>query len=246
MLMIPFPLEIRRQESKNLLEGGVLKSGKLGGKDAKGLRNRLSFACSQLYGRTTASVMKDLGRYESAKHPMRLNGNTRTLLKIMISHMEVGMPKIFFGKAEVVHLFTDGSLEESSDEAQVAGLGAVSILFYPKAVGGKIHQLEILPVIMACFFFSDDIESKRVFIHVDCVAAQSSLINAGSTNHTSRSLVYLYLDLEQRLCFVPWVSRGPSRDSFDELRELGAECFVFPEELFNFTIEEFVKKINST
>ena len=82
-----------------------------------------------------------------------------------------------------------------------------------------------------------------------------SLINAGSTNHTSRSLVYLYLDLEQRLQFVPWVSRvnsasniadGPSRDSFDEVAALGAECFTFPEEVFSFIIEEFQKKMNSS
>ena len=82
-----------------------------------------------------------------------------------------------------------------------------------------------------------------------------SLINAGSTNHTSRSLVYLYLDLEQRLQFVPWVSRvnsasniadGPSRDSFDEVAALGAECFTVPEEVFSFIIEEFQKKMNSS
>ena len=95
--------------------GKVLGSGKLSGREAKGLRSRLSFACSQLYGRTTASVMKDLGRYESSKHPLRLNGNTRALLGIMISHLKVGMPrKVFFGKTAVVHLFTDGSLEGSS------------------------------------------------------------------------------------------------------------------------------------
>ena len=40
----------------------VLKSGKLGGRDAKGLRSRLSFDCSQLYGKTTASVIKEPGR----------------------------------------------------------------------------------------------------------------------------------------------------------------------------------------
>ena len=108
---------------------------------------------------------------------------------------------------------------------------------------------------MACIAFADDIKSKNIFIHVDNTAAQSSLINAGSTNHTSRSLVYLFLDLEQRLQFIPWVSRinsfsniadGPSRNSFDEVMALGAEYFVFPEEVFNFIIKEFQKKVAST
>ena len=98
-------------------------------------------------------------------------------------------------------------------------------------IGGKVHQLEICPVVMSCIAFADEIKSKFIFILFDNTAAQSSLIDAGSTNHTSRSLVYLYLDLEQRLQFVPWVSwvgsasniaDGPSRDSFDEVAALGA------------------------
>ena len=104
----------------------VLSSGKICGRDAKGLRSRLSFACSQLYGRTAASVLKDLGRYECQKHSKRINPNTRRLLEIMISHLKVGMPrKVFFGRSEVVHVFTDGSLEPVGDSDSVAGVGAV-------------------------------------------------------------------------------------------------------------------------
>ena len=268
-----FSIRNTDQRIKELVEriDAVLSSGKLGGKDAKGLRSRLSFACSQIYGRTSASVMKDLGRYETARHPLKLNGNTRMLLELMKSHLLVGMPrKVTFGASEVVHVFTDGSLEGDVSTGMVAGIGAVLVddsgncvkafSYTPKAddvatIGGKIHQLEILPVVMACIAFADEIKSKNIFIHVDNTAAQSALINAGSTNHTSRSLVYLYLDLEQRLQFVPWVSRvnsfsniadGPSRNSFDEVLALGAECFDFPEEVFNFIINEFQKKMVST
>ena len=83
----------------------VPSSGKICGRDAKGLRSRLSFACSQLYGQTAASVLKDLGRYECQKHSKRIDPNTRRLLEIMISHLKVGMPrKVFFGRSEVVHV----------------------------------------------------------------------------------------------------------------------------------------------
>ena len=51
----------------------VLASGKICGRDAKGLRSRLSFACSQLYGRTAASVLKDLGRYECQKQSRKID-----------------------------------------------------------------------------------------------------------------------------------------------------------------------------
>ena len=120
-----------------------------------------------------------------------------------------------------------------------------------KDLGRGIHQLEIIPVIMACVAFDEEVRHKPVFFHVDNTAAQAALINAGSSNHLSNSLVYLFLDLEQRLQFRPWISRvcshsnisdGPSRGSFDELRKLGAECFHFPPEVFGFIMNDFKSK----
>ena len=248
----------------------VPAANKISGKEAKSLRSRLSFASAQIYGRTTASVLKDLGKYEGSKHRVKLNGNTRLLLRIMRGHLESGMARqVSFGKADVVHIFTDGSLEGDADSGLSAGLGAVLVDQHGKCikafsyeptqddvqvVGGKIHQLEILPVIMSCVAFADDISSKFIYIHVDNVAAQSALINAGSVNHSSRSLVYLFLDFEQRLKFVPWISRvasasniadGPSRSSMDKVESLGAECFTFPKEVFRFIIQEFIQKLES-
>ena len=156
----------------------VLTANKISGKEAKSLRSRLSFASAQIYGRTTASVLKDLGKYEGSKHRIKLNGNTRLLLRIMRGHLESGMARqVSFGKADVVHIFTDGSLEGDADSELTAGLGAVLVDQHGKCikafsyeptqddvevVGGKIHQLEILPVIMSCVAFADDISSKFI------------------------------------------------------------------------------------
>jgi len=176
--------------------------------------------------------------------------------------------KFTFGKADVMHVFTDGSLEGEGDTDFSAGLGAVlvdefgtsrhSLMNRDKrkynSFGGKIYQLEILPMIMSCVAFAEEISSKCIYIHVDNVAAQCALINAGSVNRSSRSLVYLYLDFEQRLKFIPWVSRvasssniadGPSRSSTEEVMGLGTERFKFPEEVFRFIIQEFIKKSDS-
>jgi hypothetical protein len=46
----------------------ILVANKISGKEAKSLRSRLSFASAQIYGRTTASVLKDLGKYEGSKY----------------------------------------------------------------------------------------------------------------------------------------------------------------------------------
>ena len=172
---------------------------------------------------------------------------------------------MYFTNDEPVHIFTDGALEGDDSHIE-AGLGAVLVRgagnclkasgYIPSEedvmkLGRGIHQLEILPVIMACIAFDEEVRHKPVFFHVDNAAAQAALINAGSTNHLSNSLVYLFLDLEQRLHFRPWISRvsshsnisdGPSRGSFEELHKLGAECFLFPQEVLTFIMTDFKSK----
>ena len=114
--------------------------------------------------------------------------------------------------------------------------------------GGGMHQLEILPVILACISFEEHLRHRPVYFQVDNTAAQAALINAGSSNHSSNSLVYLFLDLEQKLELRPWISRvssfsniadGPSRGSFHEVEALGAHCFTFPPEVFDLVLKEF-------
>ena len=109
--------------------------------------------------------------------------------------------------------------------------------------------MEIVSVILSCLAFEEEI-SKPGFFHVDNTSAQSALINAGSSNHSSSSLLYFFLDMdiEQRLQFRPWISRvssflniadGPSRGSFAEVEHLGALCFEFPAEVFDYILDEF-------
>ena len=113
----------------------ILASNKIGGKDAKSLRSRLSFASAQIYGRTTASILKDLGKYETYKHKVKLNENTKLLLKIMRGHLESGMARqVSYAKMDVVHIFTDGSLEGDADSGLVAGLGAVLVDQHGKCI----------------------------------------------------------------------------------------------------------------
>ena len=43
--------------------------------------------------------------------------------------------------------------------------------------------------------------------HIDNSAAQSALINAGSSNQFSSAIVYTYLELERHLQLRPWFAR---------------------------------------
>ena len=94
----------------------------------------------------------------------------------MRGHLKSGMPRqVTFGKVDLTHVFTDGSLEGESDSDFSAGLGAVLVdqfgrylkafSYEPQQeeiqlIGGKIHQLEILPVIKSCVAFAEEISSK--------------------------------------------------------------------------------------
>ena len=105
-----------------------------------------------------------------------------------------------------------------------------------REVGGKIHQIELLPIVMACVAFGEDIRCRATMFHIDNTAAQSALINAGSSNQFSSSIIYTYLELEQRLQLRPWFARvgtysniadGPSRGDFALVRKLGATVKEF-------------------
>lgn len=68
----------------------LLRLGMVSGKEAKSLRSRLNFAEGQLYGRTMAAVLKDLGRYESSRTPRRLDDCSVKLLEVMKAHLSSG------------------------------------------------------------------------------------------------------------------------------------------------------------
>lgn len=86
------------------------------------MRSRLNFACGQLYGRTAAAVLKDLGRYETQGRSYRLSPNTKVLLKLFSAHLEEGLPRgVYFGDDSPVHIFTDGALEGDETDLE-AGL----------------------------------------------------------------------------------------------------------------------------
>ena len=106
----------------------------------------------------------------------------------------------------VIHMFLDGAIEES-EGSYFAGAGGVltscdgKVLkafgySIPKQrsqeIGGKIHQIELLPTIMVCVAFGEDIRGRAVMFHIDNSAAQSALINAGSSN-LFFELHYIYL-----------------------------------------------------
>lgn len=118
--------------------------------------------------------------------------------------------------------------------------------------GGGIHQLEILPVILACIAFLDELEGKTVIFYIDNLAAQASLINAGSKNHYSKSLIYIYLEVEQLLGIRPWFSRvsslsnvadGPSRRDMGLLERWNVEVYKFPKEALDSILAKIDEKL---
>ena len=133
-----------------------------------------------------------------------------------------GLPRrVSVSTNSIIHVFLDGAVEQS-DTSYFAGVGGVLIsseglickafgYSIPEAtskeIGGKIHQIELLPTVMACIAFGEDIRNRATMFHIDNTAAQSALINAGSSNQYSSSIVYTYLELEQHLQLRPWFAR---------------------------------------
>ena len=85
--------------------------------------------------------------------------------------------------------------------------------------------------------------------HIDNSAAQSALINAGSSNQFSSAIVYTYLELEQHLQLRPWFARvgtysniadGPSRGDYALVESLGADVTTVTERCFEFIVERIL------
>ena len=244
----------------------ILDQTSVSSSEAKSLRSRLNFAEGQIYGRMAAAVLKELGQYENGQGQTTLTGKTKALLRFMQERLTNGLPRrLDVNKAEVIHVFTDGAKENSDDDSSAfVGIGAVLVthqgtpieafgLSIPddlaKKVGTHIHQFEILPVLLACIAFDKRLEDMAVMFHIDNSAAQSALINAGSRNADSRSIVYAYLAIEQKLRFRPWfarvgshsnVSDGPSRQDFQWLKEKGVKTYNFPLQAFEYVVEQLL------
>lgn len=187
----------------------ILAAGQLNGATARSLRGRLNFAEGQLYGRTAAAVLKDLGRYEHVGHLVKTSETTRTLLTFMLELIKTGLPRtIFCNDPGVFHIFTDGAIEGMNGTDTITSVGAVLVdnrgrvltafgmtidQQMAEVLGARIHQFEILPVVLACIAFEEEIRSQAVLFHIDNAAAQSALINAGSSNRLSRSLIFIYV-----------------------------------------------------
>ncbi len=135
----------------------------------------------------------------------RTIGSMHKMLSCYKGLLISGMPrKGSIDANSVIHVFLDGAVEES-DSTYFAGVGAVVVseagvviraFGYSiseetsKDLGGKIHQIELLPMVMACVAFGEDIRNRAVMFHIDNTAAQSALVNAGSSNEYSSSIVY--------------------------------------------------------
>ena len=242
----------------------ILVRGKISGKDAVSLRSRLNFADSQIHGRTSAMMLKHLSTHEMFWRETKLSSSCRKMLGFYKELLLEGLPRrVSVNTNEVVHVFLDGAVEES-DDSYFAGCGGVltshdgrvlkafgySISkMRSKEIGGKIHQIELLPMVMACVVFGEDIRGRAVMFHIDNSAAQSALINAGSSNQFSSAIVYTYLELEQHLQLRPWFARvgtysniadGPSRGDYILVKSLGADVTTVTEECFEFIVERIL------
>ena len=242
----------------------VLVKGRMSGKDAVSLRSRLNFADSQIYGRTSAMMLKHLSNHEMVGKETKLSDSCAKMLVFYKELLLDGLPRrVSVSTNDTVHVFLDGAVEES-DDSYFAGCGGVLTsndgrvlkafgYSIPKKrsveIGGKIHQIELLPIVLACIVLGEDVKERATMFHIDNSAAQSALINAGSSNLFSSAIVYTYLELEQHLQLRPWFARvgtysniadGPSRGDYALVRSLGAEIVEVTEECFEFVVSRIL------
>ena len=103
----------------------VLERGMIAGKAATSLRSRLNFADSQIYGRTSAMMLKHLSHHEMRGKEMKLSQSCDKMLRFYKDLLVTGLPRsVSVNTNSVIHMFLDGAIEES-EGSYFAGAGGV-------------------------------------------------------------------------------------------------------------------------
>ena len=240
--------EGRREELQGQL-AGFLQAGCLGAKDAERLRGRMIFFEGYTFGRVANSSVKAVGR--CCMGPIKskpLDEPLRRALLFLQQRVAVGKPLTIEPSLHSTwYVFTDGACEPETRSGSVGG-----VLYSPsgeclKYFGGSvpsfimqdllsrsqnpIHELEILPVVIAATLWGSLFSNPQVVYYIDNESARLAYVRGDGETLRASKLIQVFVEEEARLQHRVWFGRvpsfsnpadDPSRLKFDKVKKLGA------------------------
>ena len=232
----------------------VLKSDSLTRKEAERLKGRMVFFEGYTFGRVANDAIKQLGRHiTQGNQSGRLDPPLRRCLHFLASRvLQAGPIKIHRCLNETWIVFTDGACSPEEQSGSVGGVlispqGDVVEFFselapadlalrFFKGSKNPIHELEVLPVLMALQLWCKRLQRSQTVWYIDNEAARMAYIRGTGETSLASSFISEFVTGEADNQLRSWFARVPSHSNLAdgasrmddrELTSLGAVRTAF-------------------
>ena len=222
--------ESRKEEIGSQLQK-VLSEGALSPKDAEKLRGRMIFFEGYTFGRVANSSTKTLGRFcGGSNKPKPLDAEMTRALKFLQQRISDGRPLTIERNLHSTWLvFTDGACNQEDMTGSVGGViydpSEACIRFFGEAVPtaimedlfkrskNPIHELEVLPVLIATLAWGHLFTCAQVIYFIDNESARMAYIRGTGETLRASLLVQSFVEIEAAQQHRVWFGRVPSHSN---------------------------------
>ena len=222
--------ESRKEELGSQLKQ-ALSDGGLSPKDAEKLRGRMIFFEGFTFGRVANSSTKTLGRFcGSSNKPKPLDAEMTRARKSLQQRISDGRPlKIERNLHSTWLVFTDGACNQEDMKGSVGGViydpSGACVSFFGEAVPAAImedlfrrsknpiHELEVLPVLIAALAWGHHFTCSQVVYYIDNESARMAHIRGTGETLRASLLVQSFVENEAAQQHRVWFGRVPSHSN---------------------------------
>ena len=217
----------RKEELRDKIDS-ILAAGFMEPKEAERLRGRMVFYEGFTFGRVANAAIKNLGRFCTEGSGKRLLDDSIKYSLLVLRDRVLCAPPICIG-ASLNHtwlIFTDGACNPEKMEGSIGGLvidprgccqsyfsSAVPLdvmLEFFRFSQNPIHELEVLPVLVACQLWGRRYEGALVVYYIDNESARMAFIRGSGDTPFSSCIISDFVDVESQLQHRSWFGRCPS------------------------------------
>ena len=240
--------ENRREELHGQLDA-FLRDNAMSAKDAERLRGRMIFFEGYTFGRVANAAVKALGRLCTGPRAARtLDTSSRSALQFLKQRVLDGPPlSIERALHSTWFIFTDGACDQVAKTGSIGGVlyspSGECLRFFGESVPAKllddlfsrsknpIHELEVLPILVAASLWGDLFPHSQVVYFIDNESSRMACIRGTGETLRASEVTQAFVNLESKLQHKVWFGRvpshsnpadSPSRLHFEEVVALGA------------------------
>ena len=206
----------------------ILAEGWMDAKEAERLRGRMIFFEGYTFGRLANAAIKNVGRFcVEGSDRKQLDASIKRSL-LLLRDRVLSAPPISIGRPlrDTWIIFTDGACNPEQRCGSVGGLIisplGTCLSFFSSVVPtditeelfklscNPIHELEVLPVFIACLEWGDRFEGSLVVYYIDNESSRMAYVRGSGETHFATHLISDFVQLESQRQHKSWFGRCPS------------------------------------